>query len=254
VRTPADLSAVPPTLRLSTPTAAAVFSNASKTILLYQVVGTELVQYVATAQVEWIGDWQERAVSCRLKNVALFPVPVTSFEDARKPGVRRTLTVEDDEFDAIVSKARSEAAHEDLGGPSPGDFGQRRLPQLSSLNLVYALVMDRWKYRCAVTGETYPPHEHPHPNLDLVEIKPRSRGGDVHVRNLLPMIPLAARSWQRGDISVGTDLEFMAVQNRLDPDLLERMRPEGTLLVPEDPLDGPDPANLLYHRRYVFGA
>jgi hypothetical protein len=56
-----------------------------------------------------------------------------------------------------------------------------------------------------------------------------------------------------GAISVGEDLDFVAVTNLLDPDLLEKMRPEGRLLLPAQRRHWPDTANLRYHRDNILG-
>ena len=87
---------------------------------------------------------------------------------------------------------------------------------------------------------------------DIVAIRPREFGGALHTRNYMPMVPIAARAWEHGVISIGANGDVIADLSALDPDLLESMDSGGRLLLPDDPSRHPDPANLAYHRQHIF--
>jgi hypothetical protein len=67
------------------------------------------------------------------------------------------------------------------------------------------------------------------------------------------MVELAERAWVTGVISVGPAFDFLAVQNRLNPNLLEAMPQSGKLIVPGDPAEWPDAECLAFHRTRIFG-
>jgi hypothetical protein len=100
-------------------------------------------------------------------------------------------------------------------------------------------VLRNWGERCAITGQR--------DGLDMVAIRPREAGGQLHVRNYLPMIPTAAHAWEHGVISVGPSGNIVVVENQLGADLLERMDRSGRLLLPSDPDLHPDPSDLAFH-------
>ena len=50
----------------------------------------------------------------------------------------------------------------------------------------------------------------------------------------------------RDDFSIVVDFR------QIDPELLERINPDGRLLVSDNPLLCPTPENLAWHRRHIF--
>jgi hypothetical protein len=240
-----------PALRIDRRTGEAVYRSAGSAILLYRFVPSAVVQYLGTARVDWLGDWDGPNLTCRLADLELFLAPITRTEDVAMPGARRMILLENAHFGAIVEEGRSAEA---LAPGTPEDvFEALRVPRLRTLEAVSNEVLQRWDYCCAVTGRQFAAEPYPHKDLVLVHIRPRSARGAYHVRNLLPMIPLAAKAWEAGIVSVGPELDFITVPNQLDPDLFALMRKEGTLLLPADRPHWPDPANLRYHRDNIFG-
>ena len=65
---------------------------------------------------------------------------------------------------------------------------------------------------------------------------------------------MAERAWTHGHLTVGHELGLLADLARIEPELLEAIRPEFQLLVPEDPQLWPDPEHIAFHREHVFGA
>ena len=62
-----------------------------------------------------------------------------------------------------------------------------------------------------------------------------------------------------GRLETGTRSLSLKWMNRIgaalgiDPELLERLNPDGCLRVPDNPMLRPSAANLAWHRRWVFG-
>ena len=119
---------------------------------------------------------------------------------------------------------------------------------------IYRQVLERWDYRCAVTGERFPGATPLHEELEVAMIRPQALGGPLHVRNYLPMVTEAAELWLHGNMTVTDSLLLSFVFDRVDPNLLRRIPSGFRLIVPTDPELRPDPAHLAFHRQHVFGA
>ena len=183
------------------------------------------------------------SVVVRIDRYEAFAAPMPSVAELNLPRVRSMLRLDPGRFAEIEGEGRN-------GRPDLAEAQQVLRPE--TYVAIRDQVLRNWGHRCAVTGRHVPLGAGRGGGLDVVAIRPREAGGPLHVRNFLPLVPLAARAWERGDISAGPDLDIVAVPNRLDPDLLAWMLPSGRLLVPEDPLLGPAPAHLAFHRTHVF--
>ncbi len=192
------------------------------------------------------GDGEGDLASCEVHEVRPFGCPVSAGLEVSRGDV---IEVSDETFADVVQRGGSI----DLGGLEESaaavfDTDLDRLPVINQQ------VLQRWDYRCAVTGERFPAAAGVHDELEVVAIRPLALGGPLHVRNCLPMVSAAANAWLRGDIGVTHGLEIIVVERHVDVALLERMRPSRMLLVPGDAELGPDPEHLAYHRQHVFGA
>jgi hypothetical protein len=229
-------------------TAGAAAGEGGRDVLLYQLVPRSFVRFLGLGRVSGLTFGGERdPVSCRIEQVRAFASPITSPEEAALPRVQSMLSLSDVRFAEILAAA-------DITDAAAEEANATFAPDAKTYEAIYRRVLERWDYRCAVTGRRFPQATGTHSELRLVAIRPREQGGPLHVRNYLPMVEEAARAWQRGDISVTDGLEFVAVQDRLSPDLLEKMRPDGRLLVPDGAALGPDPEHLAFHRIRVFGS
>jgi predicted restriction endonuclease len=157
------------------------------------------------------------------------------------------LALPDERFSELIEAGQSPPT--DLAAEEAAVAFAARRPTDGYLE-VRSEVLKRWGYRCAVTDTQFAGEA---PELRLVPIRPRDRGGPLHAANYLPMVELAEHAWRAGAISVTETCEFVAVMDRLDPDLLAAMPPDGRLIVPEDPALRPDSAHLAWHRANVFG-
>jgi predicted restriction endonuclease len=131
------------------------------------------------------------------------------------------------------------------------NFFHRPIEAYSDL---YRAVLAAYGLVCAVTGLQFAEERGIHSALQVVAIRPLHLGGELSVRNFIPMVPMAADAWQRGAISAGPGLEIIAVLDRLSPDLLEAMVPSGRLLAPADPALSPAPDNLEFHRARILAS
>lgn len=228
-------------------TATAAFQHIGRSVLLY-TMGPASAAFAAVGRVAGIDAAGERLV-CRIDNIRLLETPVVGLDHA-VPGVRRLLLLSDQRFEEIVAKGVLPGAVTDFAAPyEPHPEG----PTPETYVAIHDQVLRGWDFRCAITGERHPSAGRPHPVLDVVAIRPRAEGGPLHGRNFMPMIALARDAWNAGRITVTPDYDFVAVQNRLEPELLERMRRDGKLLLPADRHYWPDPTHLAYHRTVVFG-
>lgn len=230
-------------------TATAAARRLGEMALLYRREAQGL-RFFARGRINAIEEPENGRYGCRLKALVRFTVPVDGSTEAKVPGVRRMLTLPEERYVEVLEIGTAGIR------PIPGDreakpsFEAERAP-LDAYLAVRAEVLRRWNYCCAITDMQFAAGEAP--ELRLVPIRPREMGGPLHASNYLPMVELAERAWLTGGLSVTEDLEFVAVMDRLDPDLLEAMPPDGKLVVPNDPALRPDAEHLAYHRTYVFG-
>jgi hypothetical protein len=100
--------------------------------------------------------------------------------------------------------------------------------------------------RCALTGAALAP--------DTLPIAIRWEGPErLHLNNLLLLSPAAETAFREGHLTIRDDFSLVVDFRRIDPELVERLNPDGRLHVPDNPLLRPWAANLAWHRRWVFG-
>lgn len=230
-------------------TALAASRRLGEAALLYRRDGQEL-RFFARGRINAIEEPEGGRFGCRIKALVRFDIPVDGVVEARAPGVRRMLTLADERYDEILAVGIASTA--EAPGAADAQFSPPSPPPVDAYLAVRAEVLRRWNYCCAVTDMQFARGEAP--ELRLVPIRPREMGGPLHASNYLPMVEMAEHAWLTGGIAVTDDLEFVAVMDRLDPDLLSAMPPNGKLIVPSDPALRPDAEYLAYHRTYVFGS
>lgn len=235
-------------LRLSRIHSASVARHGGRDVLLYWAGATGTVEYLGLGRPRALifdGELDSDLATCEVRDVRPFGYPLAAGIDVA--GEAGAVEVSDEDFADIVQRG----GRIDVGASEDAqaflDGGLDRLTAISRQ------VMERWDYRCAITGERHPGATGMHDELGIVAIRPLALGGPLHVRNCLPMVKAAADAWLRGTISATQNLEIIVVERHVDVDLLERMRPSRTLLVPGDADLGPDPAHLAYHRQHIFG-
>lgn len=237
-------------LLLDERTALATSRRLGETVLLYRRDGQEL-RFFARGRINAIEEPEVGRFGCRIKAFVRFGVPVDGSTEARAPGVRRMLALTDERYAEIVAAGMPTAEAVLGAAEAMSSFEADRAP-VDAYLAVRAEVLRRWNYCCAITDMQFAAGQAP--ELRLVPIRPREMGGPLHASNYLPMVELAERAWLTGGLSVTEDLEFVAVMDRLDPDLLAAMPPNGKLIVPDDLALRPDAEHLAYHRTYVFGS
>lgn len=230
-------------------TAATAFKQLGETILVYRRSGDGL-SFFGLGRLAAIEEPDSGRFSCRIKEFRRFDLPVAGVDEARAPGARRMLMLADERYDQILEAGTATADASELAEAAQ-PFQAERAATDAYLQ-VRAEVLRRWNYSCAVTDTQFAPGLAP--ELRLVAIRPREMGGPLHAGNYLPMVELAEHAWLTGGIAVTDGLDFVAVLDRLDPDLLAAMPQDGKLIVPRDPALRPDPEHLAYHRTYVFGS
>jgi hypothetical protein len=122
-----------------------------------------------------------------------------------------------------------------------------------TLKLFESQVLRVWNYTCAVTGQRYSPGPTPHPELTVTFIQPLSEEGLLHVSNVLPLVPGAARALMDQRIIIGNDFEVWAGLSWIGSDILGRIVPLGRLWLPDDQGYWPARRFLEWHRRRALG-
>lgn len=100
--------------------------------------------------------------------------------------------------------------------------------------------------RCALTGVPLA--------ADALPVAIRWAGPErLHLNNLLLLSPAAETAFRQGHFTVRDDFSLIVDFRRIEPELIERLNPDGSLHVPDNPLLRPSAANLAWHRRWIFG-
>lgn len=223
------------------------FRQRGQLVLLYRLL-PGMVVFVGRARIAGFRIDPEGSMLWSFDRYEPFATPPTSDLEAGSPSAKRLLTLAPERFAAII----------EAGSRRPELPGHSEPPGRLFVNDAFLLVNDRvlalWNYRCAVTGRQFAARNGIHPQLAVVPIRPPELGGLLHVRNYLPMVARARRAFEAGALSIGPNLDFLIVPDRLDPETFASLRSEGTLLVPDDPGLRPDPNHLRWHRTHVFGA
>jgi hypothetical protein len=181
------------------------------------------------------------------------PVPSDAEGEARDPGVRRSLSLDEERFDEILRLATAADIGAQALAEAQAVFAVDRQSALDAYLKVHDRVLLRWKHRCALTGAQFELSQtRPHPQLRVVAIRPRELGGALHVRNYLPMVAEAEHAWTHGHITLGPSYGFLVSERLIDPELHERLLPLGKLELPAEPSLWPDSEAIAYHRANIF--
>ncbi len=231
-----------------------LFPRLGETALLYRRVPFVSLSYLGCGQVSALeaGDGANARL-CRLTALEVFSAGVDGAAELGLPGGRTSLLLEDSRFDGVLAAGRTGAGSV-VAAEATAPFEDVGSASLDLYLRLHDQVLADWNFSCAVTGQHFgPAPQRPHPQLDLVAIKPREAGGPLHAANYLPMIAEAAAAWRSGDLSADADFGFLVRLSRLDPELQDRLRPQYRLLLPSRRGAWPDPSLLAFHRQRIFG-
>ncbi|WP_423066574.1 hypothetical protein [Devosia sp. CN2-171] len=225
-----------------------------ETIIVYQRAGN-LVLFMGSGRALVLEHAAAGFNRLTLSDYRAFAVPVPSDAEGevRDPGVRRNLSLEDARFEEILHLATAA----DIGAQALAEanavFAVDRQNAIDAYLKVHDRVLLRWKYRCVFTGAQFEPSEtRPHPDLRVVALRPRELGGQLHVRNYLPMVAEAEHAWTHGHMALGPSLGFLVSERLIDPEFRERLLPSGKLSLAEEPSFWPDSEAVAYHRANIF--
>ncbi len=225
-----------------------------ETVLVYQRAA-DLVLFTGTGRLLGLRHEVPGFNRLELGDYRLFatPVPSDAEGEARDPGVRRNLALDDVRFDEILQLASAGNIGAQALAEAQAAFAMDRQNTLDAYLKVHDRVLSRWRYRCALTGAQFQPSEtRPHPDLRVAAIRPRELGGQLHVRNYLPMVAAAEHAWTRGHVALGSDFGFLVAERLIDPELHERLLPLGRLELPGEPSLWPDSEAAAFHRANIF--
>ncbi|MBK8085611.1 MAG: hypothetical protein IPK28_18245 [Devosia sp.] len=181
------------------------------------------------------------------------PVPSEAESEVRDPGVRRSLSLDEQRFEEILQLAATGTIDAQALAETQALFAHDRQSGLKAYLKLHDRVLQRWRYRCAFTGMQFGPSPtRPHPALGVVAIRPRELGGALHVRNYLPMVAAAEFAWTHGHLALGSEFGVLVAERLIDPELHERLLPLGRLDLPSEPSLWPDSASVAYHRANIF--
>lgn len=225
------------------------FSNLGEQVLVYEFADKVLLDFVGSGTVAGVSLTSDGFRLVTVDPYAPFAKPVFGDAELAAPGARRMLRLGEDRYEEILELAKVS----DLAGASEAPARIYDSPSLETYLSIHDQVLRAWGYRCAITGRQFQPGARPHPSLRVVAIRPRELGGPLHVKNYMPMVEFAERAWLTGTIAVTSLGSFVAILDRLDPDLLEAMPKSGNLVMPENDTDWPDTTLLAWHFHNVFG-
>lgn len=126
-------------------------------------------------------------------------------------------------------------------------------PTVETLRQLYSSVLSNYGFACAMTGAQFaPPEDFLHDELQIAAIQPLSKGGALHVSNLLCLDQEAAGAFRRGHVTIGPGYELLVDLSRISPELLDRLNPLGKLRLPAVDIAYPDSRAITFHRNHVF--
>jgi hypothetical protein len=225
-----------------------------ETVIVYQRV-PDLVLFVGSGRVLGLDFEAPGFDGVRLGDYRAFAAPVSSHleSEARDPGVRRSLSLADARFEEILQLATAADINAQALAEANAVFAHDRQAGLDAYLKVHDRVLRRWKHRCVFTGAQFEPSEtRPHPQLRVVAIRPRELGGQLHVRNYLPMVAEVEHAWAQGHLTLGPSFGFQVAERLIDPELRERLSAVGRLQLPDEPSLWPDHESVAYHRQHIF--
>lgn len=123
---------------------------------------------------------------------------------------------------------------------------------LEARRALYEAVLHYHSFTCAMTGAAFAATEGIHPDLQVSAIRPLAAGGALDVSNFIALSADADVAFQQGHLSVGPDHRLLADLSRIDPELLERLNPDGRLRLPADKRAWPSEDSLAFHREHIF--
>ncbi len=225
-----------------------------ETILVYQQA-PGLVMFLGTGRVQGLDFEVAGYDGLRLGEYLAFAVPLPSDVEgeARDPGVRRSLSLDETRFADILRDGTAAGSNAQALAEAAAVFEQDRQVGLDAYLKIHDRVLQRWKHTCAFTGRRFEPSTtRPHPELRVVAIRPRELGGALHVRNFLPMLPEIETAWTHGQLTLGPSFGFQVAERLIDPELRDRLLPLGRLDLPAEPSLWPDPESIGWHRTNIF--
>lgn len=240
--------------RLGTRAAQIAHRAFGQSIIVYQTA-PGVVMFTGSGRVLGLDFEAPGFESLRLGEYRAFaaPLPSDAEEEARDPGVRRSLSLSDERFEDILRAAADADLNAQALAEATAVFAQDRKAGVDAYLKVHDQVLQRWKYGCVLTGAQFKPSANrPHPQLRVVAIWPRELGGPLHVRNYLPMVGEAEHAWIHGHITLGPSFGFQVSERLIDPELREKLLPLGKLELPAEPSLWPDPELVAYHRTHIF--
>jgi hypothetical protein len=149
--------------------------------------------------------------------------------------------ISDSEFDRVV-----------LLGLAIDDFAETQAPgrRIDTYSSIWQQVFDNFAGACAITGRSVVGGDKR--SIQIVPIRLEAEGGALHVGNFLALTAKAADAFSRYHLTVGIDFQLIVDFSLIDPELLERLNPDGRLTVPDGVRRGPDPQALAFHRQRFF--
>lgn len=225
-----------------------------ETIIVYRRA-PDLVLFVGSGRVLGLDFEAPGFDAMRLGDYRAFAASVPSIADgeARDPGVRRSLSLDEARFEEILQLATVADISAQALAEAQAVFAHDRQTELDAYLKLHDRVLQRWNHRCVFTGAQFEPSAtRPHPKLRVVAIRPRELGGQLHVRNYLPMVPEVEHAWTHGHLTLGPSLGFQVSERLIDPELHEQLLPLGKLDLPGEPSLWPDRESVAYHRRNIF--
>jgi hypothetical protein len=156
------------------------------------------------------------------------------------------------EADALAIIAAGSGGVFAQGATPGGEIGERAVgfdvpAELeATTGAVLATLRRETSNSCALTGAPLA--------ADALPVAIRWAGPErLHLNNLLLLSPAAETAFREGHLTIRDDFSLIVDLRRIDPELAERLNPDGRLRVPDNPLLQPSAMNLAWHRRWVFG-
>ncbi|GHA26865.1 hypothetical protein GCM10007989_23350 [Devosia pacifica] len=159
------------------------------------------------------------------------------------------LFLEEAEFEDLLKQGQAGAGRGgDREAPTEFVTEVERVPR--SAAELYRFVLLRSGGHCELSGSS-PASLVSRAATDVEFIKPGHFGGKAEMGNALALSEAAARAFRFFHLTIGPDFEIIADHSVIDPELVERLNPDGRLKVPEH-LQAEIGRSLEWHRRKFF--
>jgi hypothetical protein len=113
-------------------------------------------------------------------------------------------------------------------------------------------VRRNYGFRCALSHHAFNPENAFAEGLEVVALRPQPEGGDLHVKNFLPVALPFVSYFIAGGIVIGRHYAIFVSAALVPPEVIGALHLSGRMFVPDDPALRPDEGSLMWHARFAI--